>query len=65
MAFLVMIRLQGLHDMEEICGLLDVEQDNTLIVLYQRGSLLESNSKDKQRLGHDIQTTRIRHNSVF
>lgn len=52
-------------DMEEICNLLDVEQDNTLIVLYQRGSLLESNSEDEQRLSHDIQTTRIRHNSVF
>ncbi|WP_341660118.1 DEAD/DEAH box helicase family protein [Vibrio sp.] len=52
-------------DMEEICSLLDVEQDNTLIVLYQRGSFLESNSEDEQRLSHDIQTTRIRHNSVF
>ncbi|EMF8784103.1 DEAD/DEAH box helicase family protein [Vibrio vulnificus] len=52
-------------DMEEICSLLDVEQDNTLIILYQRGSLLESNSVDGQRLSHDIQTTRIRHNSVF
>ncbi|TOF61676.1 glutathione synthase, partial [Vibrio parahaemolyticus] len=52
-------------DMEEICSLLDVEQDNTLIVLYQRGSFLESNSEDGQRLSHDIQTTRIRHNSVF
>lgn len=52
-------------DMEEICSLLNVEQDNTLIILYQRGSLLESNSVDGQRLSHDIQTTRIRHNSVF
>ncbi len=52
-------------DMKEICGLLDVEQDNTLIVLYKRGALLESNSEDEQRLGRDNQTTRIRHNSVF
>ncbi|MDW3640235.1 DEAD/DEAH box helicase family protein [Vibrio sp. 1291-1] len=52
-------------DMEEICSLLDVEQDNTLIVLYQRGSLLETTSKDEQCLTHDIQTTLIRHNSVF
>lgn len=52
-------------DMEEICSLLDVEQDNTLILLYQRGSLLESNSEDGKRLSHNTQTTRIRHNSVF
>lgn len=52
-------------DMEEICSLLDVEQDNTLIVLYQRGTLLESSPEDEQHLNHDVQTTRIRHNSVF
>ena len=52
-------------DMEEICSLLDAEQDNTLIVLYQRGALLESSPEDEQHLNHSVQTTRIRHNSVF
>ncbi|WP_050905906.1 DEAD/DEAH box helicase family protein [Vibrio campbellii] len=52
-------------DMEEICSLLNVEQDNTVIVLYQRGKLLETNSDARQHLSHAIQTTKIRHNSVF
>lgn len=52
-------------DLEEICGLLGAEHDNnTLIVLYQRGALSEV-FDDNQPINHEIQTSRIRHNSVF
>lgn len=53
-------------DLEEICGLLGGVHDNdTLVVLYQRGALSEVFSDDNQTLNHEIQTTHIRHNSVF
>ncbi|ANN26691.1 hypothetical protein FORC17_1628 [Vibrio vulnificus] len=52
-------------DLEEICGLLGAEHDNnTLIVLYQRGALSEV-FDDNQPINHEVQTSRIRHNSVF
>ncbi|OOE59452.1 glutathione synthase [Salinivibrio sp. ML323] len=53
-------------DISEICGLLNAEHDSdTLIVLYQRGTLSDIIPDDSQDLSHDIETTHIRHHSVF
>ncbi len=52
-------------DMEEISDLLGVEDDNTIIVLYQRGEFSQRLTEDTSASSLDIQTTRIRNNSVF
>ena len=43
----------------------DVENDDTVIVLYQRGTLSKCPSDDSSDSSQNAQTTRIRHNSVF
>lgn len=49
-------------DMDDICRLLDIDQDDTLILLYQRGEFSAELSEEAKL---EIQTSRIRNNSVF
>jgi hypothetical protein len=52
-------------DIEEISELLGVEDDNTIILLYQRGEFSQCLTDDTLASSLEIQTTRIRSNSVF
>jgi len=52
-------------DMEEIGSLLSVENDNTIIVLYQRGDFSQLLTDETIKVKQDVQATRIRHKSVF
>ena len=52
-------------DMEEISNFLKVENDDTIIILYQRGELSQALSDEKSHNNDGLKTTRIRHNSVF
>ena len=53
------------EDMQEICDAFSVEHDDTLILIYQRGEFSQSLSKERAVLQDEVQTTRIRNNSVF
>lgn len=56
-------RAMDMDDMEEISQLLNVELDNTVILLYVRGEYSAVLSQEKQSVS--IETTRIKNNSVF
>lgn len=56
-------RAMDMDDMEEISQLLNVELDNTVILLYVRGDYSEVLSQEKQSVS--IERTRIKNNSVF
>ncbi|AGH81531.1 hypothetical protein PCNPT3_07965 [Psychromonas sp. CNPT3] len=58
-------RSMDLDDMEEICSLLGVETDDTAILLFQRGEFSLPLSDKKLLSNSVLQTTKIRHNSVF
>ncbi|CAM3166530.1 DEAD/DEAH box helicase family protein [Vibrio rarus] len=52
-------------DMREICRIFNVEEDNTLILIYQRGNFSQSLSDHKALAEDKGQYGRIRHKSVF
>ena len=56
-------RAMDMDDMEEISQLLNVESDNTVILLYVRGDYSEVLSQEKQSVS--LERTRIKNNSVF
>lgn len=56
-------RAMDMDDMEEISQLLDIELDNTVILLYVRGDYSEVLSQEKQSVS--LERTRIKNNSVF
>lgn len=58
-------RAMDMDDMNDICDLFNVERNNTLILLYQRGEFSESITAKKSTSSVDILSTKIRHNSVF
>ena len=55
-------RQMNLEDVHEMCDLLGVEKDNTLIVLFKRGDYDEVSTQEKTE---SLDNTRIKHNSVF
>ena len=55
-------RQMNLEDVHEMCDLLGVEKDNTLIVLFKRGEYDEVSTQEKTE---SLDNTRIKHNSVF
>ncbi|MEY8252051.1 MAG: glutathione synthase, partial [Colwellia sp.] len=55
-------RQMDLEDAHEMCDLLGVEKDNTLIVLFKRGDYDEVSTQEKTE---SLDNTRIKHNSVF
>ncbi|MFA0082802.1 glutathione synthase [Vibrio breoganii] len=52
-------------DMYEICTHFELDMDDTLIILYQRGSFSQSRSDEKLVAEEEGQYSRIRHKSVF
>lgn len=52
-------------DMEEISGLFEVENDDTIIILYQRGEFSQTLSDESSHTSPNMKTTKVRHNSVF
>jgi hypothetical protein len=52
-------------DMKEISGLFEVENDDTIIILYQRGEFSEELTTISQETSPQIISTKIKHNSVF
>ncbi|WP_163133163.1 DEAD/DEAH box helicase family protein [Agarivorans sp. Alg241-V36] len=52
-------------DIEELSSLLNVEDDNTIIVIYQRGKFSKELTDETTKASLDVQATRVRHNSVF
>lgn len=58
-------RAMDMDDMAEICDIFSIDHDDTLILLYQRGEFSKSLSDDKSTPITQIQTSKIRHNSVF
>ena len=55
-------RQMNLEDVHEMCELLGVKKDNTLIVLFKRGGFDEESTHIKKT---ELESTRIKHNSVF
>ncbi len=55
-------RAMDKDDMEDICGVFNIEPDDTLILLYQRGDYSAELSEEAKQ---DIHTSRIRNNSIF
>ena len=55
-------RQMNLEDVHEMCDLLGVEKDDTLIVLFKRGDFDESSTRMKNEV---LEDTRIKHKSVF
>jgi len=53
------------EDMQEICDLFEIEPDDTLILLYQRGEYSRLLTDKKSEDTSLMSTTRIRHNSIF
>ena len=53
------------EDMEEVSQLFNVEQDNTLILLYLRGEFSRELTSSKQQNLSQITSTRVKSNSVF
>jgi hypothetical protein len=58
-------RAMDMDDMAEICNALNTEYDDTLILLYKRGSFSQILSNEKIITSKNIETTSIRHKSVF
>ena len=58
-------RAMDIDDMAEICDALNTEYDDTLILLYKRGSFSQILSNEKIITSENIETTSIRHKSVF
>lgn len=58
-------RAMDIDDMAEICDALNTEYDDTLILLYKRGSLSQILSNEKIITSENTETTSIRHKSVF
>ena len=54
-------RAMSQEDMDEICGVFNIEADDTLILLYQRGEYSAERSEEARQ----TTTSRIRNNSVF
>jgi hypothetical protein len=52
-------------DMEEICQLLNIELDDTIVLLYLRGNYSHSLTQNKSANSERITTTKIRDNSIF
>lgn len=52
-------------DMAEICELLNIETDNTLILLFQRGSFSQQLTDDKVSTSEKLAATKIRTHSIF
>jgi len=52
-------------DMEEICQLLNVENDNTLILLYLRGDYSDELTAVKSEKLTQVTSTKVRDNSIF
>jgi len=55
-------RQMSIEDVHEMCDLLSVERDSTLIVLFIRGDYDEASTMVKTE---SLEDTRIKHNSVF
>ncbi|CNF40521.1 DEAD/DEAH box helicase family protein [Yersinia intermedia] len=58
-------RAMDIDDMAEICDALNTEYDDTLILLYKRGSFSQILSDEKSIISENIEKTSIRHKSVF
>ncbi|MCE9774001.1 DEAD/DEAH box helicase family protein [Shewanella algae] len=56
-------RAMDTEDMQEICEALGCEHDDTLILLYQRGTYCDELTSQKR--SPTIQTSRIKHTSIF
>jgi hypothetical protein len=58
-------RAMDIEDMAEICTLFDIELDDTLILLYQRGDYSQELTDSIVQNVETIQSGRVKHNSVF
>jgi hypothetical protein len=58
-------RAMDMDDMVDICDIFSIDHDDTLILLYQRGEFSKSLPDKKSTPVVQIQTSKIRHNSVF
>ena len=58
-------RAMDLDDMEEISQLLNIESDDTIILLFVRGDYSEAITSLKQEEHLQLSTTRIRNKSIF
>jgi hypothetical protein len=58
-------RAMDIEDMAEICTLFDIELDDTLILLYQRGNYSQELTDSIIQNDETLHSGRIKHNSVF
>jgi hypothetical protein len=58
-------RAMDIEDMAEICTLFDIELDDTLILLYQRGDYSQELTDSIIQNDETLHSGRIKHNSVF
>lgn len=61
----ILKRAMDSDDMEDICQALDIEYDDTVIMLYQRGEFSQSLTDTKVLESTQLQSSRIKHQSVF
>jgi hypothetical protein len=61
----IMKRAMDEYEVHEMCQETEVEQDNTLIVLFKRGDFSQNLTSEKQQVNFSIESSRIKNTTIF